>query len=584
MEKFVVSARKYRPKQFSDVVGQASVTDTLRNALKSGHVAQSFLFCGPRGVGKTTCARILAKAINCLQPNQNFEPCGGCASCISFDQNASFNIYELDAASNNSVNDIRDLVDQVRTPPQGAKYKVYIIDEVHMLSSSAFNAFLKTLEEPPSYAIFILATTEKHKIIPTILSRCQIYDFSRITINDIVLHLESISKNESVQSEKSALILIARKADGALRDALSMFDRLTDYVNKTLTLQSVLTNLNILDYEYYFQLTEGFLTYNTTAVLLLIDEILDKGFDGDLLLNGVVEHLRNLLVCKDLKTAQLIDADGELKSRYLMQAEIISADFLLNAMNILSQYEMQYKSAKNKRILIEICLLKLTQLNHFFQPTAPVAEKKKPDPLTSSTNKVEGNKPSLQIDVKPEKVASLNVKEVEKSEESPIDEVPIISHSLVKKKIKSLTGTPISEIILSEKTNPPDSIKSILNIQQEQLSQLWFQFADNLQDSHPYIAAMKEINIPYIEDHFIVFDADSIVVQNQLEGIKTHWIEFLQQHEIYTHQIRVVIDTTKRQSGVVPKRNFSDKEKIEAMMTENTHLLEFIHRLNLKFA
>jgi len=363
MDNFIVSARKYRPMRFSDVVGQAQVSETLKKALSTGKLAQSFLFCGPRGVGKTTCARILAKAINCEQPSENFEPCNECNSCKSFSQNASFNIFELDAASNNSVDDIRTLVDQVRFAPQSGKYKVYIIDEVHMLSAGAFNAFLKTLEEPPSYAIFILATTEKHKIIPTILSRCQIFDFKRISNQDIVKQLEFIAKEEHVVAEDAALHIIAEKADGGLRDALSLFDKIVSFAGNEVTYQDVIKNLNILDYDYYFKITDYFMTQDSASVLNSFDEIIRNGFDGEIFIAGLSEHFRNLLVSKNPETIQLLEKSESVTNKYLTQAEIIEETFLLNALSYLNECDVQYKQAKNKRLHVELFLLKICFLN-----------------------------------------------------------------------------------------------------------------------------------------------------------------------------------------------------------------------------
>ncbi|MEN9448175.1 MAG: hypothetical protein RJA25_1465 [Bacteroidota bacterium] len=363
MDNFIVSARKYRPVKFLDVVGQEQVSETLKKALSSGKLAQSFLFCGPRGVGKTTCARILAKAINCENPGTDFEPCNECNSCKSFAQNASFNIFELDAASNNSVDDIRNLVDQVRFAPQAGKYKVYIIDEVHMLSPGAFNAFLKTLEEPPSYAIFILATTEKHKIIPTILSRCQIFDFKRILDKDIVGQLQKICANEGITAESSALHVIAQKADGGMRDALSLFDKIVSFAGKNVTYQDVISNLNILDHDYYFKITEYFMTEDASSILTAFNEIINNGFDGEMFLLGIAEHFRNLLISKDEKTVQLLEVAEDVKERYFEQAKLTNETFLLNALNILNQCDIEYKTSKNKRLLVELALLKICYLN-----------------------------------------------------------------------------------------------------------------------------------------------------------------------------------------------------------------------------
>ncbi|MCB0521176.1 MAG: DNA polymerase III subunit gamma/tau [Lewinellaceae bacterium] len=356
---FVVSARKYRPARFEDVVGQGHVSQTLKKALQTDHLAHAFLFTGPRGVGKTTCARILAKVLNCQNVTASFEPCGVCDSCQAFDKNASFNIMELDAASNNSVDHIRALVEQVRFQPQQGKYKVFIIDEVHMLSQSAFNAFLKTLEEPPPYAIFILATTEKHKIIPTILSRCQIFDFKRIQIKDMVAHLQNICGQEGIAAEKEALHIIAQKADGALRDALSIFDRIVSFSGKKITYEDVITNLNVLDYDYYFRFADALLTEDLPKVLLIFNEVLRNGFDGDLFINGLAEHLRNLLVCKDAETLHLLEVSDSLKERYGQQAAIAPASFLLTALNLCNDCDINYKMARNKPLHVETYLIKM---------------------------------------------------------------------------------------------------------------------------------------------------------------------------------------------------------------------------------
>lgn len=364
MENFVVSARKYRPITFDSVVGQSHITTTLRNAIKSNQLAQAFLFTGPRGVGKTTCARILAKTINCQNVSEQIEPCNACTSCKNFDQNASFNIHELDAASNNSVEDIRNLIDQVRFPPQDGKYKVYIIDEVHMLSQAAFNAFLKTLEEPPSYAIFILATTEKHKILPTILSRCQIFDFNRIQIKDMASHLAKISEKENIAAEPEALELIAQKADGGLRDALSMFDlNVTFSSNRSLTYAEVLENLHILDYDYYLRMLDSLYAGNISETLLIFNEILAKGFDAHQFIAGLNEHFRNILVCKDPQTVELLDVSESTKQKFLTQSKETSMSFLMSALSVGSQLDLNFKAAKNQRLHVEIGLLKLSQIN-----------------------------------------------------------------------------------------------------------------------------------------------------------------------------------------------------------------------------
>jgi DNA polymerase-3 subunit gamma/tau len=363
MEQFIVSARKYRPSTFDTVVGQGHITTTLKNAIGQNHLAQAFLFCGPRGVGKTTCARILAKTINCQNLSPETEACNTCDSCRSFNGNASFNVHELDAASNNSVDDIRNLVDQVRYPPQAGRYKIYIIDEVHMLSNAAFNAFLKTLEEPPSYAIFILATTEKHKIIPTILSRCQIFDFNRIGISDISKHLARIARKEEIRAEEEALQLIAQKADGGLRDALSMFDLITTFsTDRSISYVNTIANLHILDYDYYFRITDALLAGQVGPSWVLFDEILKKGFDGHNFMVGLCEHFRNLLVCKDAATVQLLQVSGSVQQKYLQQAAGAPVAFLATAMHYANECDQGYKASKNAKLLVELALMKMAHI------------------------------------------------------------------------------------------------------------------------------------------------------------------------------------------------------------------------------
>ena len=381
MENYIVSARKYRPTTFESVVGQQALTQTLRNAIRTNHLAHAYLFCGPRGVGKTTCARIFAKTINCLAPTSEHDACNQCESCVAFNEQRSFNIHELDAASNNSVEDIRSLIDQVRIPPQIGKYSVYIIDEVHMLSQGAFNALLKTLEEPPSYAIFILATTEKHKVLPTILSRCQVYDFSRITVADTIHHLQYVAQKEGVNASEEALNVVAQKADGGMRDALSIFDQLVSFCGTTISYEQAIEVLNVLDTDYYFRLVDAALTQNVSAALLLLNEVLVKGFDAGHFVTGFAQHLRDVLVSKDAATTQLLETSDAIRQRYQEQAKHCNAKWVFNALDIMNTCDIQYRTAKNKRLTVELALVKLCRLMEPVEvPVAQPVQKPAPTP------------------------------------------------------------------------------------------------------------------------------------------------------------------------------------------------------------
>lgn len=371
MSEFIVSARKYRPQTFDTVVGQKSITTTLKSAIKNDHLAQAFLFCGSRGVGKTTTARILAKTINCFNRTEQVEACDQCDSCQSFNSGASLNVYELDAASNNSVDDIRGLIEQVRIAPQLGDYKVYIIDEVHMLSTAAFNAFLKTLEEPPAHAIFILATTEKHKIIPTILSRCQIFDFQRIKVKDIADHLANVATKEAISADPDALHLIAQKADGALRDALSIFDQIVSFAGSTITHKAVLENLNILDHDYYFKVVENALNEDIPANLLLFNDVMEKGFDGHHFVSGLADHFRNLLVCKDPRTVNLLEVGETAEKSFVEQAKKVDANLAVRALGVLSKTDVDYKASKNQRLLVEMALMQLCSIKSELEKKNP---------------------------------------------------------------------------------------------------------------------------------------------------------------------------------------------------------------------
>jgi len=430
MDNFIVSARKYRPTTFDSVIGQGSITNTLKNAIKNHHLAQAFLFCGPRGVGKTTCARILAKTINCEHVSENLEACDKCESCTSFNESHSFNIHELDAASNNSVDDIRNLIDQVRIAPQVGNYSIYIIDEVHMLSVAAFNAFLKTLEEPPSYAVFILATTSKQKIIPTILSRCQIFDFSRIQVEDIAHHLGSISEEQGVDAEPDALHIIAQKADGSLRDALSIFDQMVSFGGQEITYSDVIENLNILDYDYYFKAIEAILERDISSSLLLFDEVLNNGFDGHNYITGLSEHVRNLLVCKDEATLQLLQVGERIKQRYTAQAQACTAALLLDALTLTNKCDISYNTSINKRLHVELLLMQLCSVHVLDENQGPkvniippsgddTAKAEEPEPvykIEDKTKQGESAKVETESEITNEEGESSDEKLAEQSE------------------------------------------------------------------------------------------------------------------------------------------------------------------------
>jgi len=401
MDKYIVSARKYRPSTFRSVVGQEALTTTLKNAIASNKLAHAYLFCGPRGVGKTTCARIFAKTINCFHRTADNEACNECESCVAFNEQRSYNIHELDAASNNSVDDIRQLIDQVRIPPQIGKYNVYIIDEVHMLSTAAFNSFLKTLEEPPAHAIFILATTEKHKIIPTILSRCQVYDFNRITVADIVRQLQYIADREGVNAEPEALNVIAQKADGGMRDALSIFDQVVSYTSGNITYRAVIENLNVLDYEYYFRLTDAILSGSVVDCLLILNDILNHGFEGQYVITGITSHFRDLLVCKDAQTAKLFEVGASIRDRYIETAKRCSNEFLYQAIEIANDCDLNYRLSKNKRLMLELAFIRLCQLSDNSAPVSSQQTKNALKPVEPSSRTLasapkNGSEPAAQ--------------------------------------------------------------------------------------------------------------------------------------------------------------------------------------------
>lgn len=550
MENFIVSARKYRPQTFDTVVGQKSITNTLKNAIKNNQLAQAFLFCGPRGVGKTTCARILAKTINCEHLSENMEACDHCSSCLSFNENASFNIYELDGASNNSVDDIRTLVDQVRIPPQMGKYKVYIIDEVHMLSAAAFNAFLKTLEEPPAYAKFILATTEKHKILPTILSRCQIFDFKRITVEDIAGHLQFVAGKEHITAEENALHIIAQKADGAMRDALSIFDQLVSFAGNQLTYQTVLDNLNVLDYDYFFRITDFILGGDLQGTLLTINDILDQGFEGQHFLIGFGEHLRNLLVIKDAATARLLETAPSIRNKYQEQSAQCSVDFLLKALDINNRCDLNYKVSNNKHLHLEIGLMQMCTIRDQVKGSAGDKASKSQD----------NNSPTHQLTHSPT---------------HPLTSSPPSSTVRMKDLQKEYAGTvSIKKPKTPEENNrveegQPDMRQSAQPFTQELLNHQWDEYAERLKTESPHLYATLRKNRPVIKEDFILeLSLDNTLLEEELNQKKTELTEYLRKG-LDNYKIRLQTKISESRKEIRP---YTDKEKFEKMAGKNPAL------------
>ncbi|MBN2615054.1 MAG: DNA polymerase III subunit gamma/tau [Bacteroidales bacterium] len=616
MESFIVSARKYRPSTFMQVVGQNSIISTLKNAILTGHLAQAFLFTGPRGVGKTTCARIMAKTINCLNPTSDGEPCNECDSCKAFNENASFNIHELDAASNNSVEDIRKLVEQVRIPPQAGKYKVYIIDEVHMLSTAAFNAFLKTLEEPPAYAKFILATTEKHKIIPTILSRCQIFDFKRIGVSDIAHHLNYVAENEKIEADEDALHVIAQKADGALRDALSTFDQIVSFSGEKITYRDVIENLNILDYEYYFRVTDALISGDVSTVLLLFNEILQNGFDGQDFLTGLNEHFRNLLVVKNPKTASLFESGQSLRERYLDQAQKCSRAFLFRALERVNQYDLNYKGSNNKRLHVEIAMTQLSIINSENAVTEETVVVEKMKEEISVYRQPEKKKDQPKPEVTPQPEAVVEEKKTVESEmpqpeppevpvEKPVAEKnedlpevqpeprkkenpqPTVSRKTEKPAVLSGGGRSIRNISIKgglqslkemkEKANQEEEI--IINeFTQEQLENCWKQFIDNYKERSPsFVNTLVKSNPQLQPGYEIAYKVPNILItKDQLNN--SILLNFLKT-ELNNNQIRLKPSVMERTEM---KEAFTDKERFDEMMKKHEGMRDLTQALDLE--
>ncbi|MBT4881846.1 MAG: DNA polymerase III subunit gamma/tau [Flavobacteriales bacterium] len=576
MSDFIVSARKYRPSTFDAVVGQSSITSTLKNAIKSNQLAQSFLFCGPRGVGKTSCARILAKTINCENITENVEACNTCVSCKSFNENASFNVHELDAASNNSVDDIRKLVDQVRFAPQVGEYNIYIIDEVHMLSSQAFNAFLKTLEEPPKHAKFILATTEKHKIIPTILSRCQIFDFKRVGINDISNNLAFVAKSEGIAAQQEALHLIAQKSDGAMRDSLSLFDRLVSFSEKELTYQGVIEHLNILDYEYYFKVTDALLKNDINTLLILFNEILNNGFDGHHFINGLAEHLRDILVAKDESTLALLEKGDALQARYLQQSKACELSFLIPALNLCNECDVQYKTSNNKRLLVELSLMRISSIGH------QLAEKKSPKSFVVTLN---DEKKQVSVEKSAEnakKIEKTTEKYIKTEKEVVVAPKPIPRISLSgRKKSKTISITAAFQEINKVKEEQEVDTSNLRKTEftETKMIAVWkevISFVKKKGKSNlgitlgvfpPVLKSNYEIELPL---------SNSSQVEMMMEE-KYMVLEFLRS-KLENDYIEIITTIIEGEKSNIP---YTNKDKFAKMMEENPHLETLRMKLGL---
>jgi DNA polymerase-3 subunit gamma/tau len=588
MENFLVSARKYRPDTFDTVVGQTVITSTLKSAILSGHLAHAYLFCGPRGVGKTTCARIFAKTINCANLGADAEPCNRCDSCKSFSDSRSFNIRELDAASNNSVDDIRNLIESVRIMPQAGKYSVYIIDEVHMLSQQAFNAFLKTLEEPPSHAVFILATTEKHKIIPTILSRCQIYDFNRIRVEDITGTLKKIAAKEGVEAEEEALSVIALKADGAMRDALTIFDQLVSYSRHSITYKGVIENLNVLDYEYYFALTDCFLRQDTAKSLLILNEILLKGFDGLNFISGLARHLRDIMVARDPVTLQLLETGESTRAKYLEQARRCEPDFLYAALEILNQCEINYKSSRNQRLHVEIALIRLCNLN---------GEKKTPDRNSHEDLKLSGQVAKPEPTVTPQAAEPQTagdpsgyekpVKEIKQEVKEEKNTYPKKAHTVsIKDALHGLEKTdkdlfPDDEIPATEENVPEAEPVQGKPIVPEFMLKCWNAFAESIRQEKPrFSSALKSIE-PVIKEDYVI--EISFSNQSQVDAYQKQIRPVLEQFlRRELQQPRILVEAKMCPSDENNKKLYTAEDKLTYLGEKNPLLNKFVQDLGLE--
>ena len=612
MEEYIVSARKYRPMTFDSVVGQSALTTTLKNAVKSGKLAHAYLFCGPRGVGKTTCARIFAKAINCEHPREDGEACNECESCRAFNEQRSYNIFELDAASNNGVDQIKVLMEQTRIPPQVGKYKVFIIDEVHMLSTAAFNAFLKTLEEPPQHVIFILATTEKHKILPTILSRCQIYDFSRITVNDTVEHLENVARKEHIEAEPEALNVIAQKADGGMRDALSIFDQVVSFTNGHITYQSVIENLNVLDYEYYFKQTDFFLENKVAECLLTFNDILRKGFDGNHFITGLTSHFRNLLVSRDPSTLQLLEAGASIRDRYQAQAQKCTPQFLYKAMKLCNDCDLNYRQSKNKRLLVELTLIQVAQLTvepedagsghgpkkqlspvfHTAQANQSVAQPAQATPAATAPVSQPTPQPQPAAASAQPYTSTLQQSEVPYTKSSPLPKVsterkaPVIKAGSLGMSIRK-TQTASAEPAARTASNAPvqqpvaETWEDYM-FNEKDLGYYWREFASLLPKEEAANAGRMMNMHPHLLADQQTFEVavDNDMVQKYMQQLAPK-IEAHLQEKLHNRKIRMTTRVSEANENV---RAYSHVERFQMMSKKNPSLLKLKEALGLELS
>ena len=552
MEEYIVSARKYRPATFDSVVGQQALTETLRNAIRQNHLAHAYLFCGPRGVGKTTCARIFAKTINCLNPTDSHDACNECESCQAFNEQRSFNIHELDAASNNSVDDIRNLIDQVRIPPQIGKYSVYIIDEVHMLSAGAFNALLKTLEEPPSYAIFILATTEKHKVLPTILSRCQVYDFARITVADIIAHLQYVASKEGISVTEDALNVVAQKADGGMRDALSIFDQLVAFCGNTITYEQTIEVLNVLDTEYYFRLVDAARTNDVSAALLLLNDVLQRGFDAGHFITGFAQHLRDVLVSKDPATVALLETSDAIRKRYAEQAKQCDAQWLFRALDTVNTCDINYRTARNKRLTVELCLVKLTQLNvQASQPAAKPAHSQPTQPTQPSQSKPY-SPPSTHRPSMPTNPPA--------AQSTKIPSIPSLN-AVPKPQVESTKQqAPITNTPPQEESNSPFTV--------DQFQGAWAGLYRIFKDEPRLMAVLKEYTPELIDQEHCVLRLANPWQKEAFKQYGKAVMDHMRQ-TLHNNKLQLTVHVTEQQNT---RRAYTSEEKYKVLLEKNEAL------------